>query len=104
MDKETSNATKKFASRIRKKFDVKKIILFGSRARGDNFKTSDYDFVIVSQDFDGIHFTERMSEMLRYWNEKHDLEPLCYTPKEFEEKKKQIGIVNQAVKEGITIK
>gem|GEM_PF-4438397 len=31
------------------------------------------------------------------------LVPLCYTPEEFEEKKKEIGIVRQAVEEGIDL-
>jgi hypothetical protein len=29
---------------------------------------------------------------------------LCYTPEEFERKKKQIGVVQQAAQEGIGIK
>jgi hypothetical protein len=28
---------------------------------------------------------------------------LCYTPEEFERKKREIGIVREAVKEGVTI-
>jgi hypothetical protein len=30
-----------------------------------------------------------------------EIEPLCYTPEEFEVKKNQIGIVSEAIKEGI---
>jgi len=30
-----------------------------------------------------------------------EIEPLCYTPEESEAKKKQIGIVSEAIKEGV---
>jgi len=78
--------------------------LFGSRARGDNFNDSDYDIIIVSPDFANILFTQRIAKMYDFW--KHyplDIEPICYTPEEFEKKKKQIGLVQQAVKEGIEL-
>ena len=64
---------------------------------------SDFDFVIVSEDFKNIPFIFRASKIYDYWNQKQDIEPLCYTPEEFEKKKKQIGIVRQAVKEGIEL-
>ena len=41
--------------------------------------------------------------MYEYWNEDLDLEVICYTPKEFEIKKNQIGIIRTAVKEGIEL-
>ncbi|MBS3099026.1 nucleotidyltransferase domain-containing protein [Candidatus Pacearchaeota archaeon] len=83
---------------------MEKAILFGSRARGDNFNDSDYDIIIVSPDFANILFTQRIAKMYDFW--KHyplDIEPICYTPEEFEKKKKQIGLVQQAVKEGIEL-
>lgn len=45
-----------------------------------------------------------MGDIIYEWDGPVDLEPLCYTPEEFEKKKKQIGIVSEAVKEGIEIK
>ena len=44
-----------------------------------------------------------MAKMYEFWNYSFDLEPLCYTIDEFEKKRKQIGIVSEAVKEGIAI-
>ena len=35
---------------IAAKFDIEKVILFGSRARGDHSKTSDYDIAILGKD------------------------------------------------------
>ncbi len=88
---------------VKKKYPLDKALLFGSRARGDHLLTSDVDVILVSKDFNRINFRKRMAEVLGYWNEGVDLEPLCYTPEEFERKRKEIGIVQQAVKEGILL-
>jgi len=93
-----------FLGKVRKKYKIDKAIFFGSRARNDNFKDSDYDVILVSPDFRGIFFTKRIALMYEFWNHYPlDIEPLCYTPEEFEVKKKQIGIVREAVKEGIEV-
>ncbi len=104
MGKEPDRRIIDFVNRVRKKYDIEKAIFFGSRARGVNFKDSDYDVILVSTDFDGVFFTKRIANMYEFWDHYPlDIEPLCYTPEEFEEKKKQIGIVRQAVEEGIVI-
>lgn len=43
---------KKFAV----KHNIKKIILFGSRARGDHYERSDIDIAVSGGDFDGFYF------------------------------------------------
>ncbi len=103
MDRETAEIARKFIRTLTAHYIIKKVILFGSRARGDHLKMSDFDFIIVSPDFKGVHFTKRMASIYKYWDEHYDIEPLCYTVEEFEEKRKEIGIVSQAVKEGIEI-
>ncbi|MGD2250426.1 MAG: hypothetical protein PVF58_18675 [Candidatus Methanofastidiosia archaeon] len=47
--------------------------------------------------------TAKRSSICRYWDAHYDIESLCYTLDEFEEKKKEIGIVSQAVTEGVEI-
>ena len=94
---------KKFLRLTKKNYNIKKAILFGSRARGDYFLDSDVDIILVSENFKNFKFTDRIANISEFWNSPVDLEPLCYTPEEFERKKKQIGIVRQAVKEGIEI-
>ena len=103
MDKESLKVARKFAKGIKSRFNPEKVIFFGSRVRGDHLKTSDYDFILVSEKFRKVPFIFRASKLYDFWKEKEDIEPLCYTPEEFERKKKQIGIVRQAVKEGINI-
>lgn len=104
MGKKPDSKIKNFVDRVKKKYNLKKALLFGSRARGDNLKNSDYDIILVSPDFKGIFFTQRIAKMYSFWKYYPlEIEPICYTPEEFEKKKKQIGIVKTAVEEGIEI-
>ena len=93
----------KFRNTIKKKINVDKMILFGSRAKDEYFLDSDVDLIIVSKDFSDKFFTKRISDMLEYWSAPVDLEPLCYTPEEFKRKAKEHGIVRTAIKEGIRL-
>lgn len=91
-----------FLKRVRKEYKLEKAIFFGSRARGDNFKDSDYDIILVSKDFNRIFFTKRIAMMYNFW--KHyplDIEPICYTPEEFKRKSQEIGIVREAIRDRI---
>ncbi|MBP1911271.1 nucleotidyltransferase domain-containing protein [Thermococcus stetteri] len=91
---------------IKRRYPDARIILFGSRVRGDCLKDSDYDIIVVSSSFKGKNFTERSSEVLKLlWKAglRHDFEILCYTPEEFEMKSKSLGIVREALKEGIVL-
>ena len=102
MGKKTDPKIVDFLRRVKKDYNIDQAIFFGSRARGDHFKGSDYDIILVSSDFKGIFFTKRIANMYKYW--KHyplDIEPICYTPKEFANKSKEHGLVNEATKEGI---
>ncbi len=104
MGKKPDQRIKTFMQKVRKKYKIEKAILFGSRARGDNLKNSDYDVILVSPDFAGTFFSRRIARMYEFWDYLPlDIEPLCYTPEEFEKKKNQTGLVRQAAKEGITI-
>lgn len=91
-----------FLQQVRKKYNISLAIFFGSRARGEHLKESDYDIILVSEDFRDIFFSKRSALMYDFWQHwPIEIEPLCYTPEEFEIKKKHIGIVSEALKEGI---
>jgi len=105
MVKTADKRIKEFIRKVKLHYQIDKAIFFGSRVRGDHLLTSDYDVILVSKDFKDIFFTKRISEMYKYWNHYPlEIEPLCYTPEEFNIKKKQLGIVRHAVKEGIVLK
>lgn len=102
MGKETDSRITDFLQRVRRKYNISQAIFFGSRARGEHLKDSDYDIILVSKDFKDIFFSQRSALMYDFWQHwPIEIEPLCYTPEEFEAKKGQIGIVSEAIKEGV---
>jgi len=103
MGKERNREIETFVEKLKKKINIERVIVFGSRARGDYLADSDVDMIIISKDFEEVPFYERMDKLILLWESPLDLEALCYTPKEFEQKKKEIGIVAEAVKEGIEV-
>jgi predicted nucleotidyltransferase len=86
---------------------VLKIILFGSRARGDEKKESDWDFlVIIDKDLDKntkwdiIIKIKRKLAILKIPND-----IIINSIKEFEERKNNVGYITYyALKEGKTLK
>ncbi len=100
MDRETADAMNRLLGALREKFRIQKAIVFGSRARGDHRASSDLDILLVSPDFSALPFIDRPAEVLRYWDGKYDLEPLCYTPEEYERLRGMMGIVTVADREG----
>ena len=78
-------------------------IMFGSRVRGDYLEHSDIDLLLVSPDFEGVVFPQRSADVSGYWDADISLEVVCYTPDEFEKKRRQIGMVADAVREGVRI-
>ncbi|MEX2683292.1 MAG: nucleotidyltransferase domain-containing protein [Candidatus Sigynarchaeota archaeon] len=104
MGKEPDGRIQEFAKRIKEKLPIDRIILFGSRARGDNFRNSDYDIIVISDYFAGMRFAERIALVLDFWDGYPlELEPICYTVKEFENKCGQLGMISQAMIDGIEI-
>jgi len=101
MDQKVSSEIKGFVEKVNKRFKPEKIILFGSRAKGDYLEYSDYDFIIVSSKFSNMHWLTRISKIVKLWDPIKDIDVLPYTPEEFEHKQKNSDVVQTAVKEGI---
>jgi predicted nucleotidyltransferase len=100
---EANDEIERFLNRVKQAIRVEKVIVFGSRARGDYLTDSDVDLIMVSRDFEGVPFYERMDKLILLWESPLDLDVLCYTPEEFKMKKEEICIVKQAVEEGMVI-
>ena len=92
-----------FARRLREEIDAERVILFGSRARGDWLKESDYDFIVVSQRFRGVPWPYRPVELCRLWHGSPGVELLCYTPEEFQRRSREISLVAEALREGVQL-
>ncbi|MBI2499165.1 nucleotidyltransferase domain-containing protein [Candidatus Woesearchaeota archaeon] len=105
MDKKKSiiNQLREFKLKTSHELPIKNMYLFGSRARGKAHRWSDVDLIIVSKKFKKLTFRKRVTKMYDYWYLDYPVDFLCYTPEEFERKKKEYGIVKQAVKEGIEL-
>ena len=104
MDKKKFQIILPYIKILKEKFKPQKIILFGSRARGDNHKESDYDLLIVAEKFKNINIYERSVAAYHLKrNVPAAMDIICLTPAEFEKRKKEIGIINEAVKEGVMI-
>ncbi|MBI5066516.1 nucleotidyltransferase domain-containing protein [Candidatus Woesearchaeota archaeon] len=104
MDQKTKliKELKIFKNKLKKSYDLKKLILFGSFAKGKQKKHSDVDLVVVSQKFKK-NLLERSPPLHLKWDLDYPVDFLCFTEEEFERKKKSLGIVKEAAKEGIII-
>ena len=98
-----NKSIRRMKSKILKNNDVVKAGIFGSYARGEAKKASDVDLIIVSNKFKNKKFRYRSIGFYKYWDLDYPVDFLCYTPKEFEEKRARITIVSQAAKEGVEI-
>ncbi|BAI60936.1 putative nucleotidyl transferase [Methanocella paludicola SANAE] len=87
-DKKVKDWIDRFLAVIKEKYSPEKVLLFESRARGDNLIDSDVDLIIMSEKFEGINWLKRIRDVAVYWEGLVPLEPICYTPAEFEEKRR----------------
>ncbi len=98
-DRETARL-RPFLEAVRSRYPDAKVILFGSRARGDHLKTSDFDLVVVSSAFKGIPFRERLVETYKLMGPCVDADIICLTPEEYRRRSKELGIVGEVAREG----
>jgi predicted nucleotidyltransferase len=89
--------------RLLSKFNLQKIILFGSQARGTSDNKSDVDLLIISElNEDRFNLMDRMRACLLQLNYAFDV--IILTENEFERDKKYPGTVARyATKEGIVL-
>jgi len=89
--------------RLLQRLRVEVLILFGSRVEGQTDKWSDYDFIVVSPDFEDIPFIERGRLMFPLRERGVSYDFLCYTPAEFEALRSEPTIVKDAAEHGLTL-
>lgn|SRR3989338_5370869 len=93
----------RFKRDISRNVPIKKMILFGSMARGNIHRDSDIDLIIVSDKFKGKKSFKRSLGFYKYWELDYPVDFLCYTPREFNRLKAQMTIVREAEKTGIIV-
>lgn len=79
-----------------------KVILYGSFARGDYHEGSDIDLVILKET--SRRFVDRIGDVLKFYKGGLAIEPLVYTPAEFEKMKlDENPFIRQVLLEGKTV-
>ena len=105
MDKEKYlKKLSEFKKLLGEKLSINHMILFGSRARGNFREDSDFDLIVVSDAFEGEKSFRRAIGFYEYWNIDSPVDFICLTNEELEKKRKEVGIISQALKEGVIIK
>ena len=92
-----------YLSKLINSYRPTRVLVFGSRVQGRALKESDLDLLVVSKFFEGIPFIQRTPHLLWTLRVPFPVEVLCYTPEEYERKRKEIGIVRVASEEGMDL-
>jgi predicted nucleotidyltransferase len=99
MDKTAAiESVRKYAERVRHDFNVKKVILFGSHAKGTAREDSDIDVAVVFESIDGdyLDVITRLTRIRR--DVEHRIEPVA-----LEELNDQSGFLKEITKSGVII-
>ena len=86
---------------IKKELSPTKVLIFGSRVRGEASEDSDIDVIIVSDFFKGIKFIRRMALIMKKFRFTKHVDFICYTPEEFEKIQDSSIIIKSALTYGI---
>ena len=96
----------RFALWLREDLGAKRVLLFGSHARGQAYHDSDYDLIIVSERFAGVHRLERGYGLRQLFYDEGGHAPMdliCLTPEEFERAQSRITLVAAVLPEAIDL-
>jgi len=89
--------------RLVEQFRPRKVLVFGSRARGEALRDSDLDLLVVAQAFAGVRWLDRAARVEESVGLPGGVELLCYTPEEYARKVEEFGIVRTATLEGVDL-
>ncbi|VVB61007.1 Nucleotidyltransferase domain protein [uncultured archaeon] len=103
MDKKQVREIEWLLKKIKMKYRDAKILLFGSRARGDYLESSDYDLLVLSDDFENMPFRKRLDEIYELVDRAVNVEIICLTHKEFNKRRNELSIIKEIAKEGLVV-
>lgn len=93
---------KEYCWRVGKEFKLKKVLLFGSRSRGDHYPHSDIDLLLISDDFPSDWF-KRQARL--HFLKLKQIEPIGYTAVEIDKMLKEGNrFIETVLKEGREIR
>lgn len=86
------------------KIRVDRIIVFGSRARGDFMENSDLDLLVISPDFKGRDHLERAKLLHKVWRAVNAtslrVEAFGYTDEEVKKMKRYSPFIRKIIRDG----
>jgi hypothetical protein len=88
---------------LREKFNPQKVLIFGSRVKGNHNPDSDIDMIIVSELFQDVPIIKRMSLVLKQIRFPKHIDVLCYTPDEFERIQNTSAIIQEALANSLAL-
>lgn len=101
-DKKIQDAFTDIIQNIIRNYTPQKIVLFGSYARGEAHEGSDIDLMLIKET--SKRFIDRIADVIKLNNTLIPLEPLVYSPFEFETmKKEKRNFIMTIEEEGIEI-
>ncbi len=103
LDERVERFRRSYLPRVIEEFRPAKVLIFGSRARGDALKDSDLDVLIVAESFVSVRWLDRSVRVLERVPVPFGVELLCYTPEEYARKVEELGIVRTATLEGVDL-
>jgi predicted nucleotidyltransferase len=89
--------------RLMEEFKPDKVILFGSRAKGNAQKSSDIDLIVISPYFKGIPFLRRMPLVLKKVPFPSHVDYICYTQDEYENIKDASSVIMDAREQSVEL-
>lgn len=89
---------------LTEEFKPKKVLVFGSRARGVATEESDIDVIVVSSFFADIPFLKRMPLVLRKIRFPKHVDYICYTEQEYEKLKTESSVIMDAMENSIELR
>ena len=102
INRESNKIVKRFINLIINKFNLKKVIIFGSFARGDYHKGSDLDLIIVGEFKE--RFIDRIGKIMELNDTNLEIDAMVYTEEEFQKMiQERRPFIEQALEEGIVV-
>ena len=102
VNRKYNKIVKKFINLIVRKFKIRKIIIFGSFARGDYHKGSDLDLIIVGEFKE--RFIDRIGKILELNDSDLEIDVMVYTEEELQKMiQERRPFIQQALEEGIVV-
>lgn len=95
---EAIESVKKYADRVRREFNIKKVILFGSYAKGTAQEDSDIDVAVVFEHIDGdyLDVITRLTRLRRDVEQR--IEPVA-----LDESNDKSGFLKEITQSGVTV-